>query len=445
MNHNQNLLVSAANGDLQGVIESLSNGADINSKDSNGFTALQFATYNSQVEVVQILIEAHADPNVFDYKNYNNFTPLHYAASFNQMELVKILLQSEINPHVPNGEAQFPLNLTGSEEIKNVIYEDQEKRRKNQPQQQYQTQPQQQFQPQLQTQCRWSMCAKGGCGKLTKNLEKIFGVLFFLFPLVYCVFTPFGFPWFIYPCGIMLSVVAFKKIKKQKEKLKEEGVYRFYIHALVFVVLNGFNFIACLWWRTLFFAVSMGSVWGSLLAVHALKSKYQKSKKNNGFFIHALIFGAFLLASFVTYTHISCMNHYPKNHGGHHHHQGYNRQQGSQHHYRYQSHEYRHSFGCNRQLIPMFIWFLPMMIWAVILFVHHLRRKGQTEISCCGLKISYGENQNQTETEIEREEASVEDTNVQQESPQQVEEINVEPTPDFNNPQNVQILYPKVL
>ena len=463
MNQNQNLLVSAANGDLQGVLEALTSGADINTKDSNGFTALQFATYNAQLEVLQILVEANADPNVFDYKNYNNYTPLHYSASFNQMDIVKVLLQSQTNPHVPNGEGKYPINLTTSEQVRNVIYEDQEKRRTSVPQQQpleqqqfQQQQPQQMDQPQG---CRWSnICSKFKCCNGLKKAKKIFGVLFFLFPLIYCVFTPFSFPWFIYPCGFMAAIFAFKKLKKQKEELKAQGLYKFQIHVLVFTFMNVINFIGCLWWRSIFFAVSVLSFWGSLLAIHALKTKYQKSKKNNGFFIHFLIFSGLLIASFITYTHATCLNRsysapQNNNYGQHHygHHQGYGNQQGSQHHYGKRNHprwNRYHSSGCNRTLFGMLAWFSPFIVWAVILYIHYLKHKGNTELNCCGIKISFNaSNGNQSEeTDVEAEEQIVQENVEQnQNQQQQVEEIQIEQeTPDFNNP-NIQILYPKVL
>ncbi len=43
------------------VRELLSTGADVNSKDNNGWTALRSAAYNGHTEIAKILIEAGAD------------------------------------------------------------------------------------------------------------------------------------------------------------------------------------------------------------------------------------------------------------------------------------------------------------------------------------------------------------------------------------------------
>ena len=54
--------------------------ADINSIDSNGWTALHHASYNGDIKSVDQLIEAGANFNAFS----NQFkTPLHFAAMNN--------------------------------------------------------------------------------------------------------------------------------------------------------------------------------------------------------------------------------------------------------------------------------------------------------------------------------------------------------------------------
>jgi hypothetical protein len=443
MNVNQKLLLSAANGDLQGIIDSLSSGADINSKDSNGFTALQFASYNNQLQCVEVLIDSGAEINVFDFKNYNNYTPLHFAAAFNQLELAKAILKSGTNPHIPNGDGKYPVELSTSQDMKNLLLNDQQIR--NERPNFTSTQPN--FVPTETRQCAWRNVFNGvGCCKIAKKAGKIAGALFFLLPLLYCLFTPFAFPWFIYPCGLILAFKGFRKLKENKEDLTTEGVYKLYVHTLIFATVNILNFIACLWLRTIFASSVVAIVWGAALAVHALKTKYQKSKRNNSFFIHAMFFVAFLLVFFVIYTHITCVpqHHQPKNHnGGRYSHPGYsNQNQGSQHHYRRRHERSFHKYQriCHRTLFGMALWFSPMLIWAVILFIHYLRFKGKNEIKVCGVRISFLHFSNEEEETQPQDEINVQEPQENQpQEHQQVEEV-----PNFNG-QNVQILYPKVL
>jgi hypothetical protein len=437
MNVNQKLLLSAANGDLQGILESLTSGADINTKDSNGFTALQFASYNNQLQCVEVLIESGAEVNVFDFKNYNNYTPLHFAAAFNQLELAKKILKSGVNPHIPNGEGKYPVDLSTSQDMKNLLLNDQQIR--------IQTPnistAQPNFVPTENRQCAWRNVFNGaGCCKIAKKAGKIAGALFFLLPLLYCLFTPFSFPWFIYPCGLILAFKGFSKLKENKETLTTEGVYKLYVHALFYATVNILNIIGCLWMRTIFAASVVAIVWGAGLVTHALKTKYQKSKRNNSFFIHAMFFGAFLLIFFVIYTHITCVaKERPMNNGGRYRHQGYSNQNGgSQHHYGRQQKQHHRRRVCVRSLVGMSIWFTPMLIWAIILFVHYLKFKGKNEIKVCGVKISFAHFSSEEEVESSQESSNVPEQQEIQEH-QQVEEV-----PNFDG-QNVQILYPKVL
>ena len=55
------LLKSAGNGELNGVIDALQNGADMEAKESYGDTALNLAAENGHLEIVKYLIETGAN------------------------------------------------------------------------------------------------------------------------------------------------------------------------------------------------------------------------------------------------------------------------------------------------------------------------------------------------------------------------------------------------
>lgn len=61
---NKKLLKSAAIGDLAGVSQALTKGADINTQDENGYTALMYAAYYGQKEVLLHLLKNSADTSL---------------------------------------------------------------------------------------------------------------------------------------------------------------------------------------------------------------------------------------------------------------------------------------------------------------------------------------------------------------------------------------------
>jgi cytohesin len=71
------LLDSAAVGNVQEVLNALDAGAELDTVDGKGMTALHYAAFNNRADVVKILLAAGADPNA---KNEDGNTPLHYAA-----------------------------------------------------------------------------------------------------------------------------------------------------------------------------------------------------------------------------------------------------------------------------------------------------------------------------------------------------------------------------
>jgi ankyrin repeat protein len=75
--------------------------------------------------VVQVLINASADVNVRDTKTYEGWTPLHFASAFGRTVIVRALLKTKQDPHVLNTKDQTPFDLASSQEIKELLSQDQ--------------------------------------------------------------------------------------------------------------------------------------------------------------------------------------------------------------------------------------------------------------------------------------------------------------------------------
>lgn len=84
---NDRLLLAATKGDLQGVVDALSNKADVNYFPQES-SPLACAVNNGHTEISKILIDSGADINVC---NRFKWTPLHESARQGNMELLEVL------------------------------------------------------------------------------------------------------------------------------------------------------------------------------------------------------------------------------------------------------------------------------------------------------------------------------------------------------------------
>jgi len=310
---NQLLLVSAANGDVQNVIKSLSDHADINVMDANKYTPLQYAVYNNHIFVVQILIEAKANVTVRDTKNYDQWTPLHFAAAFGKTEIVKALLKTEQDPHLLNGKYQSPLDLAATQEIKQILENDQKIRGKtsNEPTlqppvndsliiSQHEHIPQQ-VNPEEDKSCKKK--------RNWMKFGKLIAVLaFFLCPTIFLIVDPYQFPWFIFPCGLLILSASLIKVKCHKEKLNEKNAFFFAIHAVIFTIINLLLIISNIWAHGYPWSVFVLSAWGCLLFLHSLKTSFTCEKFKNPVMIHFIIYKTFSFNVFILYSFSTCNN-----------------------------------------------------------------------------------------------------------------------------------------
>jgi uncharacterized protein len=84
---------------------------DVNATDPDGSTALLWATYKVDHDLVRALLEDHANPNI---KNHYGAAPLTEAAKLGDVDLVRMLLDAHADPDSPNQDNQTALMLASS-------------------------------------------------------------------------------------------------------------------------------------------------------------------------------------------------------------------------------------------------------------------------------------------------------------------------------------------
>ena len=101
----QSLLSAAESGDHAAAVAALK-GADVNARGPDGATALLWAAYNRDTDLVKRLIAAGADVNV---KNEFGAFPLSEAAMSGDTPLIKALLDARADPNAANAEGETAL------------------------------------------------------------------------------------------------------------------------------------------------------------------------------------------------------------------------------------------------------------------------------------------------------------------------------------------------
>ena len=101
--------------EIEKLQTALDNGANINTRDNTGRTALSHAVSDSYYhntgnsEIVEFLLENGADVNLSDN---NDMTPLIWSVTYSNIEFARILLENNANPNIPDGQLdQTPLHI----------------------------------------------------------------------------------------------------------------------------------------------------------------------------------------------------------------------------------------------------------------------------------------------------------------------------------------------
>jgi uncharacterized protein len=108
-------------GERDSALAAIKAGADVNATQGDGSTALLWAVYKVDVELVRELLQHRANPNV---RNKLGASPLAEAANLANAELVSLLLKAKADPNGSNEDGQTPLMLaarTGSLEVAKLL------------------------------------------------------------------------------------------------------------------------------------------------------------------------------------------------------------------------------------------------------------------------------------------------------------------------------------
>ena len=114
---NAQLIQAAEAGDTVAVLALLQGGAEINSRDERGRTAVMAATHANQVDTVRTLIEAGADINLRDNRSDNPFL---YASAEGLIDIEQLTIEASADTRLTNrfgGTALIPAAERGHVEI----------------------------------------------------------------------------------------------------------------------------------------------------------------------------------------------------------------------------------------------------------------------------------------------------------------------------------------
>ena len=109
MDFGYDLINACKSGSIELINQLIENGADVNTKDDNGWTPLHWAAFRGHEGVVKLLINNKAS---VDIKNNHAETPLHYAAYNGHEGVAELLLKhNSIDVNATNGYNETPLHF----------------------------------------------------------------------------------------------------------------------------------------------------------------------------------------------------------------------------------------------------------------------------------------------------------------------------------------------
>ena len=118
INNNIKLIRSSMFGNREAVKKLLKEGADVNAKNSDGYTALILASSNGRTEIVAMLLDAGANVNARTNTNYWGSTALIRASENKHTEIVAMLLDAgaDVNATDDDGDTALMRVINCDEE-----------------------------------------------------------------------------------------------------------------------------------------------------------------------------------------------------------------------------------------------------------------------------------------------------------------------------------------
>lgn len=86
----------------------MAGGATVNAEDDGGYSSLDLAVINNNIEAVKLLLEYHCNVN---HVNQDSFTPLHSACRYGLQEIASLLLSSGADLTIPDGQGRTAVQL----------------------------------------------------------------------------------------------------------------------------------------------------------------------------------------------------------------------------------------------------------------------------------------------------------------------------------------------
>lgn len=111
-------LAACASGDIDEVQCLLNKGADINTANVDGLTALHQAVIDENLEMVQFLLSNGAD---VDAQDNEGWTPLMAGISCNFLDIVRYLLSKNADPVLHNNDGELPIDLAETDEMRLLL------------------------------------------------------------------------------------------------------------------------------------------------------------------------------------------------------------------------------------------------------------------------------------------------------------------------------------
>ncbi|XP_063703140.1 protein phosphatase 1 regulatory subunit 12A [Culicoides brevitarsis] len=111
-------LAACVSGDKDEVKALLEQGADIDTTNIDGLTALHQACIDDNLDMVEFLISQGADVN---RKDNEGWTPLHVTASCDLLSIAGFLIESGADLSSINSDGDLPIDLVQSDEMRNLI------------------------------------------------------------------------------------------------------------------------------------------------------------------------------------------------------------------------------------------------------------------------------------------------------------------------------------
>jgi protein phosphatase 1 regulatory subunit 12A len=118
-------LAACAAGDKEEVLRLLENGADINTANVDGLTALHQACIDDNSEMVEFLVEHGADVNKGDNEGW---TPLHATASCGFLYIAKYLIEKGANVAAVNNDGELAVDIAECQKMEDLLNEEIKKR-----------------------------------------------------------------------------------------------------------------------------------------------------------------------------------------------------------------------------------------------------------------------------------------------------------------------------